>query len=100
MECQHALGKGGRCKICGTLARRGGADGRILSSAREDGDAERVAINNSEHGESRPRKEYPATSVALQGNGKPGASTKLDLHQTEYGKAATKSRKRRRKKAK
>jgi hypothetical protein len=100
MECRHALKKGGRCEICGTLAGHGGTDGRALSSAREDGDAERVAIDNSDRGESRPRKEHLAASAALQGNGKPAASTKLDLHQTENGKAANESRKRRRKKAK
>jgi len=100
MECQHDPGKGGKCEICGTLLSHGETNGRILSSSREDSDAERVAVDSSEHGESRPRKEHLAASAAVQGNGKPGASTNLDQHRTEKQKAAPKSRKKRRRKVK
>ena len=56
--------------------------------------------DNSEHGESRPQKEHLAASVAVQGNGKPEALKEVGLHKTEKEIAATKSRKRRRRKAK
>jgi hypothetical protein len=100
MECQHEPGMSGKCEICGTFARHGRTDERTLSGAREDGDSGSVPINNSEHGETRSRKGHSVASVAVQGNGKPKALTKLDLHQTEKEQAVTKSRKRRRRKAK
>ena len=99
MECQHESGKGGRCEICGIIVRHRWTEERNLSSAREDGDAEGVTIKESEHGDSQPRKERLAASVAVQANGKPEALTKSDLHQTEKERSATKSRKRRRRKA-
>ena len=59
-----------------------------------------MTIDNSEHGESRPQKEHPVPSVAVQGNGKPEALKEVGLHKTEKEIAATKSRKKRRSKAK
>ncbi len=100
MECQHESGKGGRCKICGTLLRHDWTNETILSGAREDGDANGVAIDNSERGEFRPGKEHLAASTAVQAKGKPEAATTLDLHQNKNGKTAIKSDKRRRRKAK
>lgn len=100
MECQHELGSGGKCKICGTFLRHDWTDGEIQSSAREGGDAEGVAVNHSEHGKSRPRKKNHAASVAEQGNGKPEAPTTSARRQTGKAKAATKSGKRRHRKAK
>ena len=102
MECQHSWEAGGKCEICGS--REAWHDRRdessVVSSAREKGDAEDVTLTNSEHGQAQPRTEHFATSAAVQGIGKREASTKLGLHQTEEEKTATKSRKRRRKKAK
>jgi hypothetical protein len=98
-ECRHDGKEGGKCAICGGIARDGRTDGTILSSAREGGDTAGVAGNNPEHGESRPQGERLAASVAVEGDGKREGPSKLERHQMEKGKTSAKSRKRRRRKA-
>ena len=57
-----------------------------------------LTIYNWEQGKSRPRKEQLASLVALRGIGKREAQTKLELLKAAEAKAASKTRKARRKK--
>jgi DNA-binding transcriptional regulator YiaG len=54
-----------------------------------------LTVYNWEHGKTRPRKEQLASLVALRGIGKRGAQSKLELLKSRNGKAATKTRARR-----
>ena len=57
-----------------------------------------LTIYNWEQGKSRPRKEQLASLVAIRGIGKREAIAKLELLKADEEKAASKTRKKRRKK--
>jgi hypothetical protein len=68
--------------------------------AREDGDAEGTAANNSDDGDLQPGEKHLTASMAVRAKDRPEAVTTMNLHQNKKGKTAITSGKRRPRKAK